>query len=77
MISFEDAVKIAKQYKKNANTCIEYERGYSFGSTEDNDFVGGYGHEAIGIMKDDGRVLYMHSFIDADPGKQIGDVMPI
>lgn len=53
MISFDEAISIARQHKGNINTCTEYERGYVFGSTEDD------------------------AFIDADPGKQIGDVMPI
>ena len=74
MISFDEAITIARQHKGNINTCTEYERGYVFGSTEDDAFIGGLDRQPIGIMKEGGQVLSMIAFIEADPGQQIGDI---
>lgn len=42
MITYEEALKIAKEYKSNIDNCTEFERGYVFGSTEDEKHIGGY-----------------------------------
>ena len=70
-ISYEEALNIAKQHKDNIDTCLEYERGFVFSSTEDDKYVGGWGHEPVCVMKD-GQVMNMITFIDSHPGEQIG-----
>ncbi len=71
MISFEDALAIVKPLKENVNTCIEYENGYTFGSTEDADSFGGWGHSPVVILKDSGRAVDMVTFIESGTGKEL------
>lgn len=71
MISFDDALAIVNPLKENVNTCIEYENGYTFGSTEDSDCFGGWGHSPIVILKDSGRAVDMVTFIESGPGSEI------
>ena len=61
MLSFESALAIAKQLKRNIDYCTEYENAYSF-SCKENFSFGGDG--PVVIMKDSGEAINFVSFID-------------
>lgn len=69
MISYEEALEIAKQHKEQIDNCTEYENAYIFGYSGDNMFIGGDDHAPIVVMKEDGRVTNMLEF-DSD-GEEI------
>lgn len=63
MITFEEAYKKAKDLKPNIDNCTEYKKGFIFGSHEDDDYEGGYGHTPVVILKKDGSSTDMPYFI--------------
>lgn len=71
MISFEEALEIAKQRKANIDGCTEYENGFVFGFSGDDGYIGGYGHTPVVIMKEDGRLSTMPEFVIEGTGKEI------
>ena len=71
MISYEEALEIAKQRKEHIDNCTEFENGFVFGFSGDNDYIGGYGHAPIVIMKEDGRLSTMPEFISDGTGEEI------
>ena len=71
MISFEEALEIARQRKDKIDNCTEYENAFVFGFSGDEGYVGGYGHTPVVIRKEDGRVLTMPEFICDGIGKEI------
>ncbi|WP_028515154.1 hypothetical protein [Ruminococcus flavefaciens] len=72
MINYDEALEIAQKYKKNINICIEYEKGFAFGSSEDTGYEGGYGHTTVVILKETGKVTKMPEFVMNGTGKEIG-----
>jgi hypothetical protein len=44
MITYEEAMDIARQRKDQIDNCIEYENAYVFGFSGDSNYDGGYGH---------------------------------
>ena len=66
MITYEGALEIARMRKENADTCIEYESAYVFTAKEDANYVGGYGHCAIVISKEDGSFIRFTDFMMKD-----------
>ncbi len=44
MISYEEALAIAKQNKEQIDNCSEYEDAYIFGYSGDNNYIGGDDH---------------------------------
>ncbi len=56
MITYEKALEIARERKDEIDNCTEYENAYVFGFSGDNNYVGGYGHTPVVIMKEDGRL---------------------
>lgn len=71
MISYEDAVKIGKEAKPNADYVVEYENGYVFHSSQDGGY-GGLGRTCVVVLKKDGRVVQMMAFVNSGTGKEIG-----
>ena len=71
MVTFEEAVKIAKEVKPNANTCTEWEHGYVFGSTDDEMYDGGHGHTTCVVHKDTGKVMTMPQFVISGAGEML------
>ena len=63
MITYEEALEIGKHRKPNADTCVEYETAYMFTAEEDANYIGGYGHCAIVVSKEDGSFLKVHDFL--------------
>ena len=68
-ITYDEALKIAREHKDNINNCIEYETGYVFGTREDSNYIGGYGHTPVVILKADGTITSMPEFTDMDRGE--------
>lgn len=63
MISYEEALEIAKEREPNIDECMEYETAYVFGTHEDDEYIGGYDHAIIAIMKEDGRLSTMPELV--------------
>ena len=64
MVSYESALKKAKQLKKNIDHCMEYERAYSFSSKEDEFSFGGDG--PVVILKENGEAINFVSFVGSE-----------
>lgn len=71
MITFEDAYKTALEIKPNIDNCTEYENGWVFGCYDDNNYIGGWGHTPVVILRD-GRKTVMPEFETIGTGKEIG-----
>ena len=71
MITYEEALEIARQRKDQIDNCIEYENAYVFGFSGDSNYIGGYGHTPVVIMKVDGRISTMPEFVVSGTGKEI------
>lgn len=63
MITYEDAYKIARSKRGDLDRCFEREKGWSFGSRDDENYVGGYDHAPVNIAKADGRTYAMSYFL--------------
>ena len=71
MITYEEAMDIARQRKDQIDNCIEYENAYVFGFSGDSNYDGGYGHMSVVIMKEDGRISTMPELVVNGTGKEI------
>ena len=71
MISYEEALEIAKEWKDQIDNCTEYENAYVFGYTGDSKYIGGYGHTPVVVMKEDGSVTNMPEFVARGTGNEI------
>lgn len=47
MVTRQEAIRIGKERKPNADHCIEYENGYMFSSSEDDNYDGGFGRTPL------------------------------
>lgn len=72
MISYEDALKKAKERRPDLNLVVEYENGYVFSSSEDAGYIGGMDHSPVVILKKNGDYSTMIDFINSGTGKEIG-----
>ena len=63
MITYEEALEIGKHMNPNTDTCIAYETAYMFTAEEDANYIGGYGHCAIVVSKEDGSFLVLSQFL--------------
>ena len=72
MITYDEALKIAKAKKSNIDQVVEYANGYVFSSAADAGYKGGLGHSSIVVLKKDGEVVSMISFVSKGTGKEIG-----
>ena len=52
MITYEQALEMAETQKENIDSCIEYENGYGFFCKDDSNFIGGWDHIPVIVMKD-------------------------
>lgn len=62
MITYEEAYKTAKELKPSIDFCTEYENGYVFSCTDDENYIGG-GHSPCVILKKNGKAVTMPWFI--------------
>lgn len=72
MITFDEALKKAQMLKPNVDSCTEYERGYVFGSSKDEGYIGG-DHTPVVILKETGEAVHIAYFIGYGTGKEIRD----
>ena len=72
MITYEDAVKTAKEIRADINRCFEYEKGYVFSNVEDENYIGG-SHAPVVIVKETGKAISMPQFVIDGTGEEIGD----
>ena len=71
MITYEEALEIAKHNKDEIDNCTEYENAYVFSFSGDSNYIGGYGHTPIVIMKEDGRLSSMPELIVNGTGNEM------
>lgn len=71
MIAYEVAYEKAKELKKEIDNCTEYENGYVFGFSGDDDYIGGGGHAPVVILKEDGKAIPFNAFIAQGTGQEI------
>lgn len=70
MIAYEVAYEKAKELKREIDNCTEYENGYVFGFSGDDEYDGG-GHSPVVILKEDGKAIPMNQFIVNGTGQEI------
>lgn len=71
MIAYEVAYEKAKELKQEIDNCTEYENGYVFGFSGDDNYIGGGGHVPVVILKEDGKVIPLNQFIAQGTGQEI------
>ncbi|MDO4500478.1 MAG: hypothetical protein Q4B60_04310 [Erysipelotrichaceae bacterium] len=69
MITYEEALKIAKDNTDNIDRCTEYDIAYSFVSDEDMHKIGG--SSPIIILKETGEILYPSYFYNEYKAEEI------
>lgn len=72
MITLDEAIRIAKGVRSDLDSVTEFENGYVFSSKSDEGYLGGMDHSPVVVLKKDGRVADIASFMFLDPGKEIG-----
>ena len=77
MITFEEALEIAKTRRLNLNQVFEYERAYIFSHTDDSNYIGGFNHSPVVVLKEDGTITNIIEFINSGTGKEIGGLKNI
>ena len=70
MTSYDEAYKKARVLKSNIDNCIEYEKGFVFGASEDELYIGG-NHIPVVILKQTGDAVTMPYFVANGTGKEI------
>lgn len=69
MVTYEQALAIAKEKRKNIGHCAEWENGFAFEPKSDGEtYKGGFEKSPIIILKKDGSVTNMIGFIQSDGG---------
>ena len=68
MITFEEALTIAKKIRPDIDGGTEFEKGYVFSRTGDDKYVGGP-HSPVCILKSDGTRLPVVEFMMGHPGE--------
>ena len=71
MITYEEALAKAREWKEQIDNCIEYDNAYVFGFSEDINYIGGYDHTPVVIMKEDGSRIDMPTYVANGGGKEI------
>ena len=74
MITYEEALRVAKGRKKEINTCTEHENAYVFSYDDgSNEIV--VGPAPVVVMKDDGRIGGGYQpILDGSIGDKIRDI---
>ena len=71
MITYEEALAKAHTRRKNINQVVEYANGYVFSNTDDADYLGGLGHSPVVVLKKNGDIVDMMTFVNSGTGKEI------
>ena len=72
MITYEEALELARTRRDDLTQVFEYEKAYVFSNPEDSNYIGGYDHSPVVVMKEDGRFIPMIELINTGPGKEYG-----
>lgn len=72
MITYDEALAKAYTKRKNIDQVVEYANGYVFSNTEDVNYKGGLGHSPVVVLKKNGDVIDMVSFVNSGTGREIG-----
>lgn len=73
MISYEDALKKAKELKPDTDHCIEYDNAYIFACHEDNGYEGT--RQPCVILRKDGRaVALIYYLTKVGVGKKVREM---
>lgn len=70
-MNINDAYLKAKEVKTEIDNCTEYENGFVFGCSKDNEFVGGGDHVPVVVLKEDGKVVNLPFFMTRGAGEEI------
>ena len=71
MVDFEKALKIIRERRPDVDQGVEYENGFMFSSKADEEYEGGYGHTALVVLKDSGKIIPMYEFSTNGAGELI------
>ena len=71
MVTMDEAIKIAKGKRSDLDLVVEYETGYVFSSKSDKGYQGGLDHGPVVVLKKNGRIADMASFMFSGPGKEV------
>lgn len=72
MITYEEALAKAHTKRKNLDQVVEYANGYVFSSEDDANYIGGLGHSPVVVLKKNGEIVDMMTFVNSGTGKEIG-----
>ena len=72
MITFDDAVRKARAQKKDIDMVVEYSKAYVFSSSNDEGTKGGINRAPVVVMKKDGQIVDMITFVNGGTGKEMG-----
>lgn len=74
MISFEEAIKKAKELKPSTDSCSEMSNAYIFACKDDENYEGGSDHTPCVIIKETGEAVNMPTYIaEYGYGEEIRD----
>ena len=71
MLTFDEALAIAREKKEKINHCVEYSNAYMFGNDSGVDNDGG--DAPIVVMKEDGSTLGMSAYIWTPDKEYVGE----
>ena len=70
MITYEEALKKAKELKPTIDNCTEYENGFVFACKDDDNYEGG-NHTPCVILKESGKAIPMPVFVMQGTGEEL------
>lgn len=70
MVTYDEALEIAKSKLNGINTCVEYKKGYMF-AHEGGEFAVGGANAPVVILKDNGRAVTMPYFVALYGGEPV------
>ncbi len=71
MITVMEALAIAKEKRSGIDFVTEYENGFVFSGSSDAGYIGGLNHSPVVVLKENGAVTDMISFVNAGMGEEI------
>ncbi len=71
MVTYEEALAIARDLKENISHCCEFTDAYMFTAEGDDYMIGGFG--ALVILKENGRALGPTGYYDNFSGEMVRD----
>ena len=72
MITYEEALELARTRRDDLTQVFEYEKAYIFSHTEDANYIGGFNHSPVVVLKDDGKIKNMVELVNSGTGKEMG-----